>query len=51
MWWFPEANEYGLGGSYWNQLHVNDQWYNAGLWDHATGRATPAVYELKNFVE
>ena len=51
MWWFPEANEYGLGGSYWNQLHVNDQWYNAGLWDHATGRATLALYELKNFVE
>ena len=51
MWWFPEANEYGLGGSYWNQLHVNDQWYNAGLWDHATGMATPALYELKNFVE
>ena len=51
MWWFPEANEYGLGGSYWNQLHVNDQWYNAGLWDHANGRATPALYELKSFVE
>ena len=51
MWWFPEANEYGLGGSYWNQLHVNDEWYNAGLWDHANGRATPALYELKNFVE
>ena len=51
MWWFPEANEYGLGGSYWNQLHVNDEWYNAGLWDHATGRATPALYELKSFVE
>ena len=51
FWWFPEANEYGLGGSYWNQLHVNDQWYNAGLWDHANGRATPALYELKNFLE
>ena len=51
FWWFPEANEYGLGGSYWNQLHVNDAWYNAGLWDHETGRATPALYELKNFVE
>ena len=50
FWWFPEANEYGLGGNYWNQLHVNDNWYNAGLWDHATGRATPALYELKNFV-
>ena len=51
FWWFPEANEFGLGGNYWTQLHVNDAWYNAGLWDHATGRATPALYELKNFVE
>ena len=51
FWWFPEANEYGLGGSYWNQLHVNDNWYNAGLWNHETGRATPALYELKSFVE
>ena len=51
FWWFPEANEYGLGGSYWNALHVNDQWYNAGLWDHENGRATPALYELKNFVQ
>lgn len=51
FWWFPEGNEYGLGGSNWNTLHVNDAWYNAGLWDHETGRATPALYELKNFVE
>lgn len=51
FWWFPEANEYGLGGSYWNTLHVNDAWYNAGLWNHETGRATPALYELKSFVE
>jgi arabinogalactan endo-1,4-beta-galactosidase len=51
FWWFPEANEYGLGGSYWTQLHVNDAWYNAGLWDHETGRATPALYELKKFAE
>ena len=51
FWWFPEANEYGLGGSYWTQLHVNDAWYNAGLWNHETGRATPALYELKNFVQ
>ena len=51
FWWFPEANEYGLGGSYWSQLHVNDAWYNAGLWNHETGRATPALYELRNFVE
>jgi len=51
FWWFPEANEYGLGGSYWSVLHVNDSWYNAGLWDHETGRATPALYELKAFAE
>ena len=50
FWWFPEANEYGLGGSMWSTLHVNDAWYNAGLWDHETGKATPALYELKNFV-
>ena len=51
FWWFPEANEYGLGGNYWSVLHVNDNWYNAGLWDHATGKALPALYELKHFVE
>ncbi len=51
FWWFPEANEYGLGGSYWQQLHVNDNWYNAGLWDHSTGRATPALYELKKLAD
>ena len=51
FWWFPEANEYGLGGSNWSVLHVNDAWYNAGLWNHETGRATPALCELKNFLE
>ncbi len=51
FWWFPEANEYGLGGNYWSTLHVNDAWYNAGLWNHETGRATPALYELKNFLD
>ena len=51
FWWFPEANEYGLGGNYWSVLHVNDNWYNAGLWDHTTGKALPALYELKSFVE
>ena len=51
FWWFPEANEYGLGGSHWSVLHVTDPWYNAGLWDHETGRALPALYELKTFVE
>lgn len=51
FWWFPEANEYGLGGSYWSTLHVTDSWYNAGLWNHETGKATPALYELRRFVE
>ena len=51
FWWFPEANEYGLGGNYWSILHVNDQWYNAGLWNHQTGRATSALYELNSFLE
>ena len=51
FWWFPEANEYGLGGSNWSVLHVTDNWYNAGLWNHETGRATPALYELKSFLE
>ena len=51
FWWFPEANEYGLGGSHWSTLHVTDNWYNAGLWDHETGKALPALYELKSFVE
>ena len=51
FWWFPEANEYGLGGNYWSVLHVNDAWYNAGLWNHETGKALPALYELKSFVE
>ena len=51
FWWFPEANEYGLDGNYWSTLHVNDNWYNAGLWNHETGRATPALYELKDFLQ
>ena len=51
FWWFPEANEYGLAGSNWSTLHVNANWYNAGLWNHKSGRALPALSELKNFVE
>jgi len=48
FWWFPEANEYGLD---WNTKRVTDHWYNAGLFDNETGRALPALYELKNFSE
>jgi arabinogalactan endo-1,4-beta-galactosidase len=47
FWWFLEANEYGLD---WNTKRVTDSWYNASLFDNETGRALPALYELKNFV-
>ena len=46
FWWFLEANEYGLD---WNTKRVTDDWYNASLFDNETGRALPALYELKNF--
>lgn len=48
FWWFLEANEYGLD---WNTKRVTDNWYNASLFDNETGRALPALYELKNFSE
>ena len=46
FWWFPEANEYGLN---WSTQRVTDKWYNAGLFDNATGRALDALYEMKKF--
>ena len=46
FWWFLEANEYGLD---WNTNRVTDDWYNASLFDNETGRALPALYELKSF--
>ena len=47
FWWFLEANEYGLD---WNTKRVTDGWYNASLFDNSTGKALPALYELKKFV-
>ncbi len=47
FWWFPEANEFGLD---WSTKRVTDEWYNAGLFDNATGRATSALSTLKNFI-
>ena len=47
FWWFLEANEHELN---WNTQRVTDSWYNASLFDNETGRALPALYELKNFV-
>lgn len=46
FWWFLEANEYGLD---WDTKRVTDGWYNASLFDNETGKALPALYELKNF--
>ena len=46
FWWFLEANEYELD---WNTKRVTDDWYNASLFDNETGRALPALYELKYF--
>lgn len=46
FWWSLESNEYGLD---WSTKRVTDGWYNASLFDNSTGRALPALYELKNF--
>ena len=43
-WWYAEANAKGCTGS------LATGWYNASLFDNETGRALPALYELKNFV-
>ena len=44
-WWYLEANAKGCTGS------LKNGWYNASLFDNETGRALPALYELKNFRE
>lgn len=41
FWWWMEYNAKGTSLS---------GWYNAPLFDSQTGKATPALYELKNFV-
>lgn len=46
FWWMMDANEYGHTGA----AQTTTGWYNAGLWDNETGRALPALYELKNFL-
>ena len=43
-WWYAEANAKGCTGS------LATGWYNAGLFDNETGKALPALYELKIFV-
>lgn len=46
-WWWPEANEYWRKSG---AAQVTTDWYNMGLWDNENGKATPALYELKNFI-
>jgi arabinogalactan endo-1,4-beta-galactosidase len=43
----PEANEYWRKSG---AAQVTTDWYNMGLWDNENGKATPALYELKNFI-
>lgn len=46
-WWWPEANEYWRNDG---AAQVTANWYNKGLWDNNTGKATAALYELNRFV-
>lgn len=41
-WWFPEENESGR--------KVIGSWINRGLFDNHTGRALPALYELRQYI-
>ena len=47
FWWCMEANEYGLD---WTTKRVTDSWYNASMFDNATGKATSALDEMKHFI-
>lgn len=42
FWWFPEENAFGN--------KVIDSWINRGLFDNKTGRALPAMREMKAFM-
>ena len=42
-WWYAEANAKGCTGD------LKEGWYNASLFDNETGKALPALYELKGF--
>ena len=44
-WWYAEANAKGCTGS------LATGWYNASLFDNETGRALPALYEMKAFLD
>ena len=44
-WWYAEANAKGCTGD------LATGWYNASLFDNETGRALPALYELKAYAD
>lgn len=44
FWWFPEENECPF-------TDLLNGWKNRGLFDNETGKALPALYELKKFVK
>lgn len=44
-WWYAEANAKSCDGD------LATGWYNASLFDNETGRALPALYELKAFLD
>ena len=46
-WWWPEANEYWKKNT---STSVTTNWYNYGLWDNETGKATQALYVLDDFL-
>ncbi len=46
FWWFPEAND---GGLWPNQVRTD--WYNAGLWDNQTHKASPAIASVGDFAK
>ena len=41
FWWWPEDNGY---------KNVTSKWWNAGLYNHDTGKPYAALYELKTFL-
>ncbi|MCF0243262.1 MAG: glycosyl hydrolase 53 family protein [Bacteroidaceae bacterium] len=47
FWWAMEMNEKGLD---WGTQRVTDNWYNAGLFDNETGKATKSLTTLHSFL-
>lgn len=46
FWWWMEANEYGHTGP----QQTTKDWYNASLWDDQTGKVSPALFVMKDFI-